>query len=296
MDQPTNYTLFEGVLGNGLLPLMVVERVDSRHIKLYLPYEPYSRIDNISLIDFGCKPETNMTDYNMYQLKQGKNPWLRGFLAAMPIVLGYLPVGFAFGVLAQKAGLSTITTVLMSLIVFAGSAQLIAVGLFSANITPVAIILTTFIVNLRHLLFSAAIFPNLANWRKGELAGFAFELTDETFALHSTRFSVHEVEKAEVFAINLTSHLAWISGSWLGAVAGRLVVEIEPLALDFVLPAMFIALLVMQIKKHTQVIAAVIAGITSIIFLLLGYSHLHVIIATIIGATFGAWIERWTNV
>ena len=248
------------------------------------------------MIVFDCTPVIKMTEHNLYPLKHSKNPWLRGFIAAMPIVLGYLAVGFAFGVLAQKAGLSSLTAVLMSLVVFTGSAQLIAVGLFSANIAPLAIIMTTFVVNLRHLLFSAAIFPNLANWRKSELAGFAFELTDETFALHSTRFSLGEVEKAEVFAINLTAHLAWIAGSWLGVIAGNLVVEIEPLALDFVLPAMFIALLVMQIKKHTQVITAVVAGFTSVGLLLLGFSQLHVIIATIIAATFGTWIERWKRV
>lgn len=257
--------------------------------------EPYSRIDRISLVGNECEPG-KMTEQKLNHDKQRKNPWLRGFLAAMPILLGYLPVGFAFGVLAQKAGLSTFSAVLMSTVVFAGSAQLIAVGLFSANITPIAIILTTFIVNLRHLLFSAAIFPHLGNWRRGELAGFAYELTDETFALHSARFSKDDVEKAEVIAINLTAHLAWISGSWLGAVAGKLVVEIEPLALDFVLPAMFIALLVMQIKRRSQVSTAVIAGITSAAFLLLGFSQLHVIIGTLIGATFGAWIERWMSV
>ena len=257
--------------------------------------EPYSRIGKIFIVN-RCEPGITMTDFKQYQLEQRKSPWLRGILAAMPIVLGYLPVGFAFGVLAQKAGLSTITAVLMSLVVFAGSAQLIAVGLFSDNITALAIILTTFIVNLRHLLFSAAIFPHLANWRKRELAPFAFELTDETFALHSARFSLGKVEKTEVFAINLTAHLAWISGSLLGALAGNLVVEIEPFALDYVLPAMFIALLVMQIKNHTQVVTAIIAGMLSIVFLLLGFSQLHVIIATIIGATFGAWIEKWKRI
>lgn len=234
-----------------------------------------------------------MTDYNQNQQALIKSPWLRGLTAAMPIVLGYLPIGFAFGVLAEKAGLLTIHIVLMSVIVFAGSAQLIAVGLFSAQIAPLSIIVTTFIVNLRHLLFSAAIFPNLAHWRKTELAGFAYELTDETFALHSTRFSKHKIEKAEVFAINVTAHIAWIAGSLLGAAAGGLVVEIEPLALDFVLPAMFIALLVMQTKKYAQMITAVVAGFTSVALLLLGFSQLHVIIATVVGATFGAWIEGW---
>lgn len=229
----------------------------------------------------------------MVEKQQKRNPWIRGVLAAVPIVLGYLPVGFAYGVLAHKAGLSTLHTLLMSFIVFAGSAQLIVVGLISSGINPLSIIMTTFIVNLRHLLMSAALFPNVTQWKTHEKAAFAFELTDETFALHSARFEQGRDEKSEVFAINLTAHIAWIIGSGMGALGGKLVVDIEPFALDFVLPAMFIALLVMQIKHKAQIWVAVIAGLTSVWLLLAGLNQLHVILATIIGATCGVWIERW---
>jgi 4-azaleucine resistance transporter AzlC len=237
-----------------------------------------------------------MTENRRLQLKENLQPWLRGVIAALPIMLGYLPVGFAYGVLAHKAGLSTLNILLMSIIVFAGSAQLIAVGLVTNGIAPLTIILTTFIVNLRHLLMSAAIFPHVARWRKRELAGFAYELTDETFALHSTRFDLGQLDQSEAFAINIVSHITWVLGGWLGVVAGQLVVEVEPLALDYVLPAMFIGLLVMQIKSRTQVWVALLAGVASVAFLLLGFSQLHVIIATMIGATFGAWIDGWTRI
>jgi 4-azaleucine resistance transporter AzlC len=227
--------------------------------------------------------------------QQAKVPWLRGMIAATPIVLGYLPVGFAFGVLAQKAGLSTLNTLLMSLIVYAGSSQLIAVGLISTGIAPISLILTTFIVNLRHMLMSAAVSPHVNQWPKCALAGFAYELTDETFALHSTRFDKGLAEKVEVFAINITSHVAWIMGTGMGIAAGRLVVNIEPLGLDYVLPAMFIALLVMQIKKHTHIYAALLSGLLSVGLLILGFDQSHVIIATIIGALFGAWMAGWKS-
>ena len=234
-----------------------------------------------------------MSDQDLLENKTGVRLWIKGLLAAFPIVLGYIPVGFAYGVLAHKAGLSTFNILLMSTIVFAGSAQFIAVGLISAGVTPISIILTRFIVNLRHLLFSAALSPYVAQWRKIELSGFAFELTDETFAIHSTRFDVGLVSKAEAFAINFTAHVAWIIGSWLGVVFGNLVADITPLALDYVLPAMFIALLVMQIHQQTQLWAAIIAGTISVVLILMGFSQSHVIIGTIIGATFGAWVEGW---
>jgi 4-azaleucine resistance transporter AzlC len=219
--------------------------------------------------------------------------WMSGALLALPIMLGYLPVGFAYGVLAQKAGISVINTLLMSMIVFAGSSQLIVVGLFSAGMAPISIILTTFVVNLRHMLMSAALLPFLLSWRKIELAGFAFQLTDETFALHSTRLLKQDSSKQETFVINILSQAAWVLGSWLGIVAGKMITEIESFALDYALPAMFIALLVMQIKTHTQIVVAVLAGAFSMLFYLTGLNQWHVIFATAIGALLGVWIETW---
>ena len=234
-----------------------------------------------------------MSGKNLFKNESVAAVWLNGALQAVPIMLGYIPVGFAYGVLAQKAGVSAFNTLLMSIVVFAGSSQLIAVGLISTGIAPVSILLTTFIVNLRHMLMSAALSPNLQGWRKGELAGFGFQLTDETFALHSVRFFTGRFEKGETFAINITAHAAWIFGSWLGIVAGRMITEIELYALDYALPAMFIALLVMQIKNNAQVVVAVLAGMLSIAFLMMGFNQWHVILATVVAASMGVLVDQW---
>lgn len=232
------------------------------------------------------------------QTSQTKNSWtfvLAGAKSALPIVFGYLPIGFAYGVLAQKAGISILNTILMSVVVFAGSAQLIAVELVALGLTPSTILLTTFIVNLRHMLMSAALSPYLQGWRKDELAAFAFELTDETFALHSTRMNAGKVGKIKTFAINLTSQVAWVLGTGLGVVIGQKITTIEPFALDYALPAMFMALLVMQIKSHREVAVAVLSGFFSVGLMLLGFEQWHVIIATVIGATIGVGMEQWTK-
>ena len=86
---------------------------------------------------------------------------LEGIKAAWPICLGYLPLGFAFGVLAQKAGLDLLDIALMSILVYAGSSQFIAVAMISGAAAPVSIILTTFVVNLRHLLMSSSLAVHL---------------------------------------------------------------------------------------------------------------------------------------
>jgi len=217
--------------------------------------------------------------------------WLRGVALAAPIVIGYIPIGFAYGVLAQQAGLSTRNTVLMSLLVYAGSAQLIAVGLLAGGAPALSIILTTFVVNLRHLLMSAALSPYMQRWRKSALAIFAFELTDESFAVHIARFAAGAPPQTEVFAINVTAQVAWIFGSWVGAVAGQLLADVKPLALDYALPAMFIALLVMQIKDQQHIVVAAATGLLAVALTQSGLGHWSVIVATLLGATLGVVLE-----
>jgi 4-azaleucine resistance transporter AzlC len=207
--------------------------------------------------------------------------------------MGYIPVGFAYGVLAQKVGLSPWNTLLMSVMVFAGSAQLIAVGLMAAGVPPLSVIVTTFVVNLRHLLMSASLSPYLRSWKKWQLALFAFELTDETFALHSTRYSQGKQLKSETFCINVIAQLAWVLGTWLGMVASTLITDVKPIGLDYALPAMFIALLVAQIKEPMHVLVALIAGILSVVLALVGLDHFHVILATVVAATLGLGVETW---
>ena len=219
----------------------------------------------------------------------------RGMLRTLPVLMGYVPVGFAYGVLANKAGLPVFHTLLMSLIVYAGSAQLIAVTLFSSGIAPLSIIATTFIVNLRHFLFSAALAPHLTGWRKRELAGFAFELTDETFALHSTRFAEGPATKTEIFASNITAQVTWVISTILGMTAGNLIGDVKPFGLDYALPAMFIALLVMQVKDRLHALAALAAGVFSVLLMMAGVTQWNVILATLVAATLGLMVEQWTK-
>lgn len=221
--------------------------------------------------------------------------FLSGAKQALPIVLGYIPVGFAYGVLAEKSGLSLLSAVGMSVIVFAGSAQLIGAGLFAAGTGMLSIILTTFVVNLRHLLMSAALAPKLRGWKKWQIALFGYELTDETFALHSMRMARSHPAKAETFGVNVTSQFSWVCGSLAGYLAGGQIADVRPVGLDYALPAMFIALLVPQLIRPLYLVMAVVAGLISVSLLLLGFSQSHVIVATVIASTIGCGVEQWMN-
>ncbi len=228
-------------------------------------------------------------------LKQDqKREALVGLIRAVPIILGYLPIGLAFGVLASTAGLSVYSAAAMSVFVFAGSAQLISVGLISAGASVFAITLTVFLVNLRHLLMSASLAPYLRELKAWQQVLFSYQLTDESFAVHSTYFrQVGTPSFTQLFALNLSAQLAWVTGTVFGAwVGGQLAFDTEVYGIDFALPAMFIALLVMQIEKRKHVYIALLAAALGLCFYLLGFSQLYIILATVIAATCGTLIGK----
>ena len=227
----------------------------------------------------------------------GSNQALIGLVRAVPIILGYLPVGIAFGVLAITAGLSIYSALAMSVFVFAGSSQLIAVGMIAAGAGLAAITVTTFLVNLRHMLMSAYLAPYLGHLKTWQQAVFSYEITDESFALHSVYFRCYGVPpKAQIFSLNHAAHLAWVVGTFIGAWLGEsLSLDIKTFGIDYALPAMFIALLVMQIDSKRKIGVALFAGILGLIFYLAGMKQLYIILATVIAATAVTLIQQFTK-
>ncbi len=208
-------------------------------------------------------------------------------------MLGYLPIGLAFGVLASTADLDVYSTVAMSIFVYAGSAQLIAVGMIAAGAGIAAVTVTVFLVNLRHLLMSAYLAPYLRRLKTWQQALFSYEITDESFAVHSAFFRQYGVpSNDQLFSLNVSAHLAWITGTLLGAwVGGYLVFDTEAFGIDYALPAMFIALLVMQIDNFRHVGIAALAGALGLGFYLAGMNQFYIILATIIAATAGVFLD-----
>ncbi len=214
----------------------------------------------------------------------------RGVRKALPIVLGYLPVAFAFGVMASQAGMSVLEAGLMGFCVFAGSGQLIATGMLLAGAGAVSIVVTTFVVNLRHLLMSAAMSPYLRRWSKKLQAVFAWEMTDETFAMNIARFSEQGVDRDEAFGIHATAHLAWISGGVLGAIFGDIIGDVRPYGLDYALAGMFVALLTPHLRVRARILPIFISAALAVGLALSPLAQWNVIAATAIASTVGVFI------
>ncbi|MFW6264814.1 MAG: AzlC family ABC transporter permease [Bacillota bacterium] len=215
-----------------------------------------------------------------------------GAKSALPIVFGYLPIGMAYGLLARNSGLNIIETVAMSIFVFAGSSQLIAVDMLATNSAIMAIVMMTFLVNLRHFLMSASLSLYFKNTNKRLLPFLGFIITDESFAVGTASISEYQYKEYFYLGLGVTAYLSWVFSSYLGAIIGDIIPVAELPALDFVLPAMFIVLLVMQISKRIDILVALISAILSLIFVFYLPANWNIILATIIAASCGVALEK----
>lgn len=214
-----------------------------------------------------------------------------GLSAGWPICLGYLPIGMAFGVLAQKAGLTPLQIGLMSILVFAGSSQFIAVSMLTAGASAPAIITTTFVVNLRHLLMSSALAVYLRAAHRGLLALYAYGVTDESFAVNLPRFNAGSWNLPRALVVNHAANLTWFISTVSGGIGGRFIPE-GALGIDYALIAMFICLLIYQIRKSIHLLTAVIAGMTAVGLALLIPGNTYIVTASMAAATAGVVIQR----
>ena len=215
----------------------------------------------------------------------------QGAAAAWPICLGYMPIGLAFGVLAQKAGLTPLEIGLMSVIVFAGSSQFIAVSMLAAGASIVSIVATTFIVNLRHFLMSSALAVYLKNAGSKKLSFFAYGVTDESFAINLARFRDEHWDLDSALATNFTANFTWIITTMIGGIGGQFI-PAHAFGIDYALIAMFICLLVFQIRGFLYVIVAVIAGIMALFLSMLIPGNSYIVIASMAAAAIGVVLKK----
>ncbi|CAA9448090.1 MAG: hypothetical protein AVDCRST_MAG28-1077 [uncultured Rubrobacteraceae bacterium] len=221
-----------------------------------------------------------------------------GLRASVPIVVGYLPAAVAFGVAARGAGLSTVETVAMSLIVFSGASQFALAGLVAVGTSWLVIVAIGLVLGVRHILYGPSLAPLLGRMGAGRAATAAFGLTDEVFAVASTKLQ-RQWEPGTKFGwilgLGAGAYISWGVGTWIGAVAGTAVIGALPSlapALSFALPALFVALLVSLVRSAGEayqdvpgpVFGAVLAAvIVAAALYLVGFGSWSVPVAGVIG-------------
>jgi 4-azaleucine resistance transporter AzlC len=218
--------------------------------------------------------------------------WM-GARDTLPLVIGAVPFGIIFGTLSSQAGLSPAGTMGMSLFVFAGSSQFIAMGLVGAGTAWPMIVLTTFVVNFRHLLYTATLLPHLKRLPRVWQVVLAFGLTDETFAVAVGRWrdpEDHPHKHWYQLGSMLFMYTNWNVCTMIGLLAGRVLSDVGGWGLDFAMVAAFIGMVLPYLKDKPNCAAVLVAGASALLFY--GLPHkLGLIVATILGIVAGVVTE-----
>lgn len=217
-----------------------------------------------------------------------------GFLATMPLWLGAAPFGAIYAVSALAAGLTPAQTLAMSLIVFAGASQFTAAGLFAAGAAPLAIVVTTLIINARHALLAASLAPYVRGARPEAKAALAFQLTDESYAIGMRRFLEGGGSMAYQFGSNISLYVIWQSSTLAGILLGAQIPDPAAYGLDLVFPLTFIGLLVPLLRDRVSGAVAALAALLAVAGAMLLPGSWYLLLAGILASGLGALLSpRW---
>lgn len=201
-------------------------------------------------------------------MKEYKNAFKKAFSYTIPVLTGYLFIGTAFGVMYAEKGYSFLWAILMSIMVYAGSGQYLAVNFFTPGISFVQVIFLTFMVNVRHIFYGISLLERFNKIGKSRWY-MIFALTDETYSLLCTTKTPKGVDEAKfLFAISVLDHSYWVLGSAIGAIAGTLL-PINSEGIEFAMTALFVVIFIEQWMEKKNRIPEMIGVVTAIGGLLL---------------------------
>lgn len=220
-----------------------------------------------------------------------RNEFFAGMRAELPILFGTIPFGLIYGVAAVGAGVPRVAIQGMSVIIFAGSAQFIVAQFIGAGAPAALIIITGFVVNLRHALYSASVAPYVERLSVGWKLALAYLMTDEAYAVAIAHYrQPGTVAKRHWYFLGAGLAL-WIS--WQISTAAGLVLGAQIPAswsLDFALPLTFIAIIVPTLRDRASLATALLAGVAAVFFAGLPLKS-GLLLATAVGVGCGVWLD-----
>ncbi|BBK42711.1 branched-chain amino acid ABC transporter permease [Allostella vacuolata] len=213
---------------------------------------------------------------------------LAGAWDAMPMALSSVAFGLVFGVAARQAGLTLAEATVMSTLVFGGSAQFVAVGIWGSPVPIFAVIVATLIVNARYLLMGASLRPWYSRMRRRQAYGSLFFLTDTNWPLQLQAFQRGEREGAVLMGSGIFMLSTWVASTAIGHAAGAAIGDPRTWGLDFTIVAFFAAVLVKLWHGRGDAMPWTVAAATAILVHALVPGFWHVIAGALAGSIAGA--------
>jgi len=200
------------------------------------------------------------------KINNNKNTLIFAFEQSIPVLLGYLFLGMAFGLMIQKAGYHVIWAFFMSLFIYAGSMQFLLVALLTAGVDVLTCGIMTLLINGRHLFYGLSFVSKFKHLGK-YYPYMVFSLTDETYSiLCALKVPEGVNEKKAMFLIAIFDHSYWIMGSVLGTLAGQLI-PFNSSGIEFSMTALFLVIFMNQwkeMKSHKAAFCGLACGILSL--------------------------------
>ena len=218
--------------------------------------------------------------------------FLYGMKKSIPVFFGFLPVAITFAIMAMGSGFMWYEALGMSVFVFAGASQIMAVGMISAGAGMLSVVLATFVLNLRHFIMSTCIFKKIRVRNVFLKLLLAFSVTDEGFALVTTEDDSH-CDVPFALGIITVTYLSWIFGTVIGVVASGILPAILADSFAVALYALFIALIVPDVKGDARLLLTVLITATlNTLLCIFMPSSWAVIISTLAGAALGTFLVK----
>ncbi|MBN2821982.1 MAG: AzlC family ABC transporter permease [Coriobacteriia bacterium] len=217
-----------------------------------------------------------------------------GVVKTLPMALGVLPFGLAYGVIAIQAGLTIAETMLMSLIVFAGASQFMAVVIIASGAGIPLVVASTFLVNLRHLVMGLSLSPYLSKVTSRWQRFVAFSMTDESYITTVTHYRETPEEQGSPYfmlASGGSIYVVWAAASLVGALAGHLISDPLKWGIDFAMPAAFLTMLLPQVVSRRVAAVVAVAAVVGTASYVLIPGKWYIILAVVTGTFTGVILE-----
>ncbi len=228
----------------------------------------------------------------MKQPVSRRTEYRQGLLDALPLTISLILFGGIFGMLSIQAGLTSWQSLAMSLIVFAGASQFTAISMIPEHTGIWAIILTTFLLNSRHLIMGLSMAPHYKDFSQKHVNVLAFLFVDEQYALSLNRFRQHKSDATYALAVGLSLYLSWAFGTWIGTIAGQWLPDPAALGLNFSFTAMFLALAYYQLQSVARIMAFLFCGAIAVWLGMILPNGLHLLAAGIVAFGIGYFLPQ----
>lgn len=218
-----------------------------------------------------------------------KEQYITGLKWGVPVILGFIPVGIAYAIMARQAGFTISETIGMSVAVFAGASQMMAVGMYEQGAAIITMIIATFIINIRHLIMSTCVVNRIRGEKTLLKLLAVFGVTDESFAI----FTTEDENKCTVysfFGLITVTYTSWIIGSAIGAITSDFLPSIITASLGIALYAMFLGILIPNITHNFKLgLLVVMTAICNSIVSQIVDSSWALIVSTLVCAFIGVF-------